>query len=61
MAVVNKNSVQKTINKKLLHLAEPNIPVVTIDEVATAIQVDEDGDATGFTSLTNMLFNGCTI
>lgn len=34
-------------------------PVVTTDEVATAIQVDEDGDATGFTSLTNHYCSKC--
>lgn len=56
MAILNKDIYEnegKAIYKHLLHLADTDIPVVTTDEVATAIQVNKDGDATGFTSLTD--------
>lgn len=56
MAISNKNSIRATFPFDKLMLAQNTaIPVVTTDEVATAIQVDEVGDATGFTSLTDKL------
>lgn len=63
MAIQNKNLYGSASRPS--RIEGENCPVVTTDEVAVEIQkgTDEFGGevAIGFTSLTNMLFNGCTI
>ena len=55
MAIINYDRIKSKTPISSPYYTRNGIPVVTTDEVATAIQVDEEGDVTGFTSLTDKL------